>query len=136
MKTLTRSELAKICDVNIEALRYYEKRRLIDPPKRSNIGHRLYSKEDAVKVRFIRSVQKLGFTLNEIMELLKLRVNKNQSCELVMVKTEKKLKEVEEKIKGLKSMKKVLKQMIQQCAESQPINDCPILSSFESDRKI
>ena len=136
MKTMTRGELAKECGVNIEALRYYEKRRLIDPPKRSEVGYRLYSKEDAARIRFIRNAQKLGFTLNEIMELLKLRVNKNESCESVLGKAQKKLNEVAQKIKGLKSMKKVLKQLIHQCKESMPTSDCPILGSFESGRKL
>ena len=136
MNTMTRGELAKECGVNIEALRYYEKRRLIDPPKRSEVGYRLYSKEDAARIHFIRSAQKLGFTLNEIMELLKLRVNKNESCESVLGKAQKKLNEVAQKIKGLKSMKKVLKQLIHQCKESMPTSDCPILGSFESGRKL
>jgi Hg(II)-responsive transcriptional regulator len=136
MKTMTRGELAKECGVNIEALRYYEKRRLIDPPKRSEAGYRLYSNEDAVKIGFIRNAQKLGFTLNEIMELLKLRVHKNESCEPVLEKAQKKLNEVELKIKGLKSMQKVLKQMIHRCEESAMTSDCPILCSFESGREL
>ena len=136
MKTMTRGELAKECGVNIEALRYYEKRRLIDPPMRCEIGYRLYSKEDAARIRFIRNAQKLGFTLNEILELLKLRVNKNESCESVLKKTKKKLNEVEQKIRGLKSMKKVLKQMIHRCEESTLTSDCPILGSFESGREL
>jgi len=136
MKTMTRGELAKECGVNIEALRYYEKRRLIDPPMRSEIGYRLYSKEDAARIRFIRNAQKLGFTLNEILELLKLRVNKNESCESVLKKTKKKLNEVEQKIIGLKSMKKVLKKMIHRCEESTLTSDCPILGSFESGREL
>ena len=136
MKTMTRGELAKECGVNIEALRYYEKRRLIDPPKRSEVGYRLYSKEDAARLRFIRNAQKLGFTLNEILELLKLRIKKNERCEPVREKAQKKLNDVEQKIKGLKSMKKVLKQMIHRCEESTLTSDCPILGSFESGREL
>ena len=136
MKTMTRGELAKECGVNIESLRYYEKRRLIDPPMRSEIGYRLYSNEDAARIRFIRNAQKLGFTLNEILELLKLRIKKNENCEPVLEKAQKKLNEVEQKIKGLKSMKKVLKQMIHRCEESTLTSDCPILGSFESGREL
>ncbi|MEE9232429.1 MAG: heavy metal-responsive transcriptional regulator [Nitrospirales bacterium] len=136
METMTRSELAKECGVNIESLRFYEKRRLIDPPKRSEVGYRLYSREDAARIRFIQNAKKLGFTLNEIMELLKLRVKKNESCESVLAKTQTKLNEVDQKIKGLKSMKKVLKQMIHQCQEATLTSDCPILCSFESGREL
>ncbi len=78
METMTRSELAKECGVNIESLRYYEKRRLINPPKRSEVGYRLYSREDAARIRFIQNAKRLGFTLNEIMELLRLRVKKKR----------------------------------------------------------
>ncbi len=136
MVTMTRSKLAKECGVNIESLRYYEKRRLIDPPKRSEVGYRLYSKEDAARIRFIQNAKKLGFTLNEILQLLKLRVKKNESCESVLAKTQTKLDEVDQKIKGLNSMKKVLKQMIHQCQEATLTGDCPILCSFESGREL
>ena len=136
MKTMTRGELAKECGVNIEALRYYEKRTLIDPPEKSDAGYRLYTSEDAAKIRFIRNAQKLGFTLNEIRELLKLRVNKKESCEPVLERAQKKLDEVELKIKGLKSMKKILKQLIHRCEESALTSDCPILGSFESGRAL
>jgi Hg(II)-responsive transcriptional regulator len=136
MVTMTRGELAKECGVNIESLRYYEKRRLINPPKRSEVGYRLYSREDAARIRFIQNAKKLGFTLNEIMELLKLRVKKNENCESVLAKTQIKLDEVDQKIKGLKSMKKVLQQMIHQCQEATLTSDCPILCSFESGREL
>ena len=132
MEGLTRSQLAKKCQVNIETLRYYEKRKLLAPPPRSVSGYRLYSEEDAAKIRFIKNAQKLGFTLKEIGDLLKLRVRKNSSCESVLNKAQKKLNEVEKKIKDLKSMQSVLDQLIGQCEKSLPTNDCPILSSFES----
>lgn len=135
MDGLTRSELAKKCGVNIESLRYYEKRKLIDPPPRSQSGYRVYSEEDAVRVGFIKSARNLGFTLKEIGNLMKLRVDKKKSCDSVMVKARKRLDEVDKKITDLKSMRKVLNQLIGQCEKSLPTNDCPILSSFESNKK-
>lgn len=135
MDGLTRSELAKKCGVNIESLRYYEKRKLIDPPPRSQSGYRVYSEEDAVRVGFIKSARNLGFTLKEIGDLMKLRVDKKKSCDSVMVKARKRLDEVDKKITDLKSMRKVLNQLIGQCEKSLPTNDCPILSSFESNKK-
>lgn len=56
---MTRSELAKGCGVNIESLRYYEKRRLINPPKRSEVGYRLYFRQVAARIRFIQN-KKVG----------------------------------------------------------------------------
>jgi len=135
METMSRSELAKKCGVNIETLRYYEKRKLIDPPPRSPGGFRMYSQADAVRVRFIKSARNLGFTLKEVIDLMKMRVDKKKSCDSVILKAKQRRDEVDEKIKGLKSMRKVLSQLIGQCEKSLPTNDCPILSSFESNKK-
>ena len=132
---MTRGELAKVCDVNIETLRYYEKQKLIAPPPRSSGGYRIYSEADAIRVRFIKSARNLGFTLKEVMGLMKLRVDKKGNCNSVVLKAKKRRDEVDEKIKDLKSMRKILSQLIGQCEKSLPTNDCPILSSFESNIK-
>lgn len=132
MEGLTRSEVAKQCGVNIESLRYYEKRKLIDPPPRTRAGYRMYSQEDAVKIRFIKNARNLGFTLNEINDLMKLRVDRKKSCDSVLVKARNKREEVDQKIRDLKSMRKTLDQLIGKCEKSVLTNDCPILSSFES----
>ena len=136
MEGLTRSQLAKKCEVNIETLRYYEKRRLLAPPPRSVSGYRIYSEEDALKIGFIKNAQKVGFTLKEIGELLSLRVRNPKSCDPVRKKAQKKLDEVERKVRDLNSMKRVLKQLIGKCRESEPTGNCPILSSFESGKEI
>ncbi len=133
---MTRGELAKRCGVNIETLRYYEKKNLLDPPPRSDAGYRLYSSEDMLKIRFIKNAKRLGFALKEIAELMKLRVRKKTSCESVLTKARKKRDEVDNKIKALQSMKKVLDQLVGKCERSVPTEDCPILASFESTTKI
>ncbi len=135
METLTRGKLAKRSGVNIETLRYYEKRNLIDPPRRSEAGYRLYTPADILRIRFIKNAQKLGFTLKEIRELLKLRIKINTSCDSVLRKAEHKRAEIMVKIKDLQSMKRALDQLIHKCEESIPTEDCPILESFESDKK-
>ncbi len=135
METLTRGKLAKRSGVNIETLRYYEKRNLIDPPRRSEAGYRLYTPADILRIRFIKNAQKLGFTLKEIRELLKLRIKINTSCDSVLKKAEHKRAEIMVKIKDLQSMKRALDQLIHKCEESIPTEDCPILESFESDKK-
>jgi len=132
MGNLTRSEFAKKCGVHIETLRYYETKKLMDSPKRSESGYRLYSMEDAVKVRFIKNAQKLGFTLKEISDLLELRRYKEKSCDKAMGKAQEKLEDIESKIKTLNVIKKALKELIKQCEESIPTPDCPILSNFET----
>lgn len=135
MDTLTRSELARKSGVNIETLRYYEKRKLIDPPPRSASGYRLYTPADASRIRFIKNAQKLGFTLNEIRDLLKLRIKKNSNCDSVLKKAQIKRDEIKFKIQDLQSMKRSLEQLIHKCEESIPTGDCPILASFEPKTK-
>ncbi len=135
METLTRGKLAKRSGVNIETLRYYEKRNLIDPPRRSEAGYRLYTPADILRIRFIKNAQKLGFTLKEIRELLKLRIKVNTSCDSVLKKAEHKRTEIMVKIKDLQSMKRALDQLIHKCEQSIPTEDCPILESFESNKK-
>jgi len=133
---MTRSELAKKCGVNIETLRYYEKRKLLGPPPRSESGYRLYSEEDAVKIRFIKNAQKLGFTLKEIGDLLKLRVRQSAPSESVLIRAQKKLEEIEKKIRDLRSMKKTLQILAGRCQAEGPTSACPILASFESNREV
>ena len=135
MGNLTRGELAKKCGVHIETLRYYETKKILDSPKRSESGYRLYTTEDAVKISFIKNAQKLGFTLKEISDLLKLTLYKEKSCDKAMEKAQEKLEDIEKKIKTLNIIKKALKELIKQCEESTPTNDCPILSSFETGKK-
>ena len=136
MDAMTRSELAKKCGVNIETLRYYEKRKLLGPPPRSKSGYRLYSEEDAVKIRFIKNAQKLGFTLREIGDLLKLRVRQDAPSESVLIRVQNKLEEIEKKIHDLRSMKKTLQILAGRCQSEGPTRACPILASFESNRGV
>ncbi len=135
MDTLTRSELARKSGVNIETLRYYEKRKLIDPPPRSESGYRLYTPADASRIRFIKNAQKLGFTLNEIRDLLKLRIKKNSNCDSVLKKAQIKREEIKLKIQDLQSMKRALERLIHKCEQSILTEDCPILASFEPKTK-
>ena len=136
MTVLKRGELAKRCGVDIETIRYYEKRKLLNPPPRSPSGYRLFPEEAVVKIRFIKHAQSLGFTLTEIMELFRLRVQKGRNCSTVLKKTQKKLMEVEKKIDRLNSMKKALKRLSLSCQQAAATGDCPILSSFEAGQAI
>jgi DNA-binding transcriptional MerR regulator len=88
-----------------------------------------------LRIRFIKNAQKLGFTLKEIRELLKLRIKINSSCDSVLKKAEHKRAEIMVKIKDLQSMKRTLDQLIHKCEQSIPTEDCPILESFESNKK-
>lgn len=134
MKGLTRSQVAQKCGINVEALRYYERRQLIKAPPRSASGYRIYSEDYISRINFIRNSQNLGFTLKEIAELLKLRIQQKDKCNEAMDKARKKLDEVEKKMQGLKSLQKALKTLIKQCQNKTQSEVCPILASFVSKR--
>ncbi len=128
---LTRGELAKRGRVNIETIRYYERRGLLPNPPRSASGYRLFSAEDARKVRFIKRAQELGFSLDEIGELLALRVSSKSTQGEVRKLAEAKIADIEEKIKSLRSMKNALERLTAACGGGgRAVSDCPILESL------
>jgi DNA-binding transcriptional MerR regulator len=96
-------EIAEAAGVNRETLRYYERRGLLDPPDRSPGGHRLYPEEVVPVLRVIKAAQRLGFTLDEVAELLEVgrhRHGRGQDAGL-QVLARSKLMEVEERIADL-----------------------------------
>src|SRR3989442_10720788 len=83
MKSLTIGRLAKQAGVNVETVRFYERRGLLPKPPRSASGYRLFPAETARRLKFIRRAQELGFSLTEIRELLLLRVSRRTRLDLV-----------------------------------------------------
>lgn len=129
--TLTIGRLAKEAGVNIDTVRYYERRGLLSPDGYRESGYRLCDPEAARKLRFIKNAQELGFTLDEIAGLLRLRVSKGVRCENVKKKARAKLESVEEKIARLEAIRKVLKDLIRVCHSERTTEHCPILRSME-----
>ena len=127
MKTLSTSQLAKGANVNIETIRYYERRGLLPEPKRRESGYREYSEDDVSRIKFIKRAQELGFTLKEISELLALRVDAKTTCNKVKKQAEAKIVDIEEKIRLLKKMKAALGKLASSCKDHDPRHGCPIL---------
>lgn len=99
---LRSGQVADAVGVNVETLRYYERRGIIAEPDRSLGGHRLYAEETVTTLRMIKAAQSLGFTLNEVAELLGAgRHRHNGAGGGVQSRTEAKLAEVEQKIADL-----------------------------------
>ncbi len=136
MDTMTIGTIAKKAGIGIETIRYYERRNLIAPVNRRPSGYRIFDGSSLQKIRFIKNAQQLGFSLEEIGELLKLRVGKGGLCENVKSKAESKLNDIESKLKTLNGMKRALKGLIESCVAELPTSDCPILKSFEMDKDI
>ena len=131
MKALTIGHLAKQAGVNLETVRYYERRGLLPRPPRSASGYRLFPAEAGRRLGFIRRAQELGFSLTEIGELLSLRVSRRTTSADIRKRAEAKISDIEAKIRGLESMKKTLLKLTRVCDGCAPIADCPILESLE-----
>lgn len=131
METITIGTLAKRADVNIETIRYYERRGLIPKPHRRDSGYREYSDETTRRILFIKRAKDLGFSLNEIYELLSLKVTPGTTCSDVKRKAEGKMADIEGKIKILRHMKKALLKLSKECRGTGPASECPILEALE-----
>jgi MerR family transcriptional regulator, copper efflux regulator len=126
----TISQLAKQAQVNIETVRYYERRGLLPEPPRRASGYRQYSQDDLAYLQFIRRAQTLGFSLKEIAELLALRVDPTMSCHDVRERAARKLADVDAKIRALETMRGALQRLIAACSGEGPISACPILDGL------
>ncbi len=132
MSTLTRGKLAKAANVNVETLRYYEKRGLLPAPPRGESGYRLYPAESIDRVSFIKGAQELGFTLEEIKDLLELRVAPHSDKGDVKKSALDKVAEIDEKIRALTNMRNALTSLAEQCSGHGELGDCPILEAMET----
>ena len=128
---LTIGQVAKAADVNSQTVRYYERRGLFPSAKRTPAGYRQYADDAVARLRFIKHAQELGFSLNEIQELLGLRVRHGAACDAVERKTRKKIEVVQQRIRDLQRMKRALERLAASCTERRPTDDCPILEVLE-----
>lgn len=130
MKNRTRGVLAGESGVKAETIRYYEKIDLMPEPARTEGGHRLYEDVHLQRLRFIRRSRELGFTLNEVRELLSLVDGQQVSCEKVQHIAEAHIKDVRAKIADLKKIERTLCDMSSQC-NSKEIPGCPIIELLQ-----
>lgn len=133
MKLLTIGQLAGRAGVGVETVRFYEREGLLDEPARRESGYRQYTENVVHRLRFIRRAKELGFTLNEIKELLSLRLDPSTTCADVKSRAEAKIKDVDEKLRTLQRMKRALARLTKSCAGRGPISECPILDSLGPD---
>lgn len=131
MDELTIGEVGKRAAVHIETLRYYERRGLIPKPRRSPSNYRLYSGETVRRVAFVKRAQELGFSLQDIKELLSLRAAPKARCTDVRMRAEAKMRDIDEKLRTLRRMRRALAGLVGQCSGTGPITACPILESLD-----
>jgi MerR family mercuric resistance operon transcriptional regulator len=131
MGALTIGKLAKEAEVNVETVRYYERRGLIEQPKERRGAFRVYPADAVAHIRSIKRAQSLGFSLKEIKELFDLRLDENARCGDVMTQTERKLEEIDAKIRMLQRVERELRKLIAACEEEQLLCDCPIIEALD-----
>ncbi|MBK8174762.1 MAG: Hg(II)-responsive transcriptional regulator [Rhodospirillales bacterium] len=122
---LTIGKLADAAGLNIETIRYYQRRGLLDEPVKPPGGHRRYSAEDTKRLRFIKRAQGLGFTLSEVAGLL--RLEQGCACAETRALAACKLALIEQKIADLAVMRRVLGGLVAQCDVSDGGTACPII---------
>jgi MerR family mercuric resistance operon transcriptional regulator len=131
MEGLKRGELAKKAGVNITTLRYYEKNGLLQKPRRTSKNYRIYSNDAYHRIRFIKSFQEFGFSLEEIKNLIRFQSSPAARCEDVLRIIKSKIIELDSKIRTLQLMKKALAKLGARCPGKGPASDCPVFETVE-----
>jgi MerR family mercuric resistance operon transcriptional regulator len=127
---LTIGLLARAAEVNVETIRYYQRRGLLEPPPKPPRGRRRYSGAAIRRVRFIKRAQLLGFTLEEVKSLLQLE--DGQSCRETRLLAEQKLAVIERRLADLTRVRRVLKGLIAECTEGKRPRSCPIIATLSA----
>ena len=135
MKGYTVGQLAKTAQVNVETVRYYERRGLVPKPPRNASGYRQYPQDAAARIRFIKRAKELGFSLKEISELLCFQTGPSAGCGDVKKQAKAKLANIEAKIRDLERMRRVLTELVAVCDGSGPASECPILHALITEQE-
>lgn len=133
MTTLTIGKVAKAAGLGVETVRFYERQGLIAEPARSDSGYRQYGPETIRRLQFIVRAKALGFTLQEIGDLLDLQATPGAGCADVQARAEAKIADIEERITQLDAMKRALGELVVQCRGEGPLSDCPILDALDEE---
>jgi DNA-binding transcriptional MerR regulator len=122
--------------LSVDAIRFYEKQRLLERPRRTEGGFRLFNTDDIQRILFIRRAQQLGFSLPEIRELLVLQRNEGKACSHVRDLLRAKVTTVREKIRELGIMEEQLIKNLRKCERHLKVagtcdrDECPVLQTI------
>lgn len=124
-ENLTIGTFAKAAGVGVETIRFYQRKGLLTEPHKPYGGIRRYNEMDIARVKFVKSAQQLGFTLDEVLDLLML--DDGTHCTEARLLAENKLKNVREKLENLHQIERVLARLVDDCCAHQGIISCPII---------
>lgn len=129
-ETLTIGAFARAAGVNVETIRFYQRKGLLQEPGRPVGSIRRYGEEDVARVRFVKSAQRLGFSLDEVGQLLKLEdgTHCGEAAELATLR----LSDVRAKLGDLARIEAVLSQLVNECRAQRGTVSCPLIASLHS----
>ena len=128
-KTLTIGVLADAAGVNVETIRFYQRKGLMREPDRPLGGIRRYSDADLARVRFIKSAQRLGFSLDEIADLLQLEDGSH--CTEAREQAEHKLADVRARLADLQRIEEALQGLVERCCATSGRVKCPLIAALQ-----
>lgn len=126
---LTIGAFAEAAGVNVETIRFYQRKGVLAEPDRPQGGIRRYGEADVTRVRFVKTAQRLGFSLDEIGELL--RLEDGTHCKEASTLAEHKLEDVRSKMADLARMESVLSALVGACHSSRGKISCPLIASLQ-----
>jgi MerR family mercuric resistance operon transcriptional regulator len=129
MQTFTISGLAHEAGVNVETIRFYQRRGLLDEPDKPLGSIRRYGQTAVARVLFIKAAQRIGFTLDEIAQLLQL--DDGTHCSEARAIAEHKLADVRQRLADLQRMETALAQLVDRCAATRGRVSCPLIASLQ-----
>jgi MerR family mercuric resistance operon transcriptional regulator len=131
LENLTIGVFAKAAGVNVETIRFYQRKGLLPEPDKPYGSIRRYGEADVVRVKFVKSAQRLGFSLDEIAELLRLDDGTHCEGRVASSLAEHKLKDVREKMADLARMETVLSELVCACHARKGNVSCPLIASLQ-----
>ncbi len=122
---------AKAAGIGVETIRFYQRKGLLTEPERPPGGIRRYGRADVARVKFIKSAQRLGFSLDDVAQLLTLEDGTH--CSEAAEFAARHLADVRARLKDLKRMETVLSRLVAQCGSHDATIACPLIASLHSD---
>lgn len=126
---LTIGAVAKAAGVNVETVRFYQRRALLTEPERPNGRIRRYEAGDVARVKFVKAAQRLGFSLDEVAGLLQL--DDGAHCDEARELAEAKLADVRRKLKDLRRIESALASLVRDCCMSRGKVSCPLIATLQ-----
>ena len=132
METLTIGKVAARAGVHVETIRYYQRLGLVHEPERPLGGIRQYDAQAIFRLRFIKRAQELGFSLDEVRNLLTLE--DGQSCRATLAMAKAKLITIQARVADLRRMEKLLKGLVVECESGKRPQSCPIIGALSREQ--